>query len=841
MHSLLRRQLKRHFDDSFDIPKEWEPFIEAVNEAYQENDIDRGMLERSLELSSQELLHSNSEMRAVIQALPDILFRLSVDGTILGHKTGFSSTPFMVPENYEGKRIQDIYKKVIGDRFGEAIRHVYETRSLVSFEYQLEIRGKDEFYEARLVPLLEDQVFVIIRDMTEVRMAQEELQKSTAELALANALLQMELTEHRRDEEELRKSFSLLRATLESTADGILAVDSNGKITGFNSRFAQLWRLPDDILAAGDDERALAYVLNQLKDPEGFLDKVREIYAHLEDESFDILEFKDGRVFERYSQAQQIAGGAVGRVWSFRDITERRRSEEALRESEKRIRDITSSLGEGIYVFDINGVITFMNPTAERLLGWTMEELNEKGAHDLIHFQRADGTPLPFAECGMYCVIKSGEIFSSTDEVFVRKDGTVFPVSVITSPIIKDGRVVESVSAFRDITVEKKLEAELLKTQKLESIGVLAGGIAHDFNNLLQAILGNISVAKFFIEHAPKRIPPLLDNAIKASIAAKELSARLLTFSKGGEPFRRIASIEGILRESISLSLSGSNVTCDMILPPDLHLVEIDEKQMTQVFNNILINAKEAIRQGGTISIGAKNVSVSDGDPFPLKKGDYLRISIRDKGIGIPVEILPKIFDPYFTTKEMGSQKGTGLGLAVSLSIVKKHGGHIDVESGKGKGTTFHIYIPAVKTAVHGWDQWMAQPKVSRKRLLFMDDDEGIGNLVGNMVEYLGYEIKYAQNGEEAIEIFKQAKESGEIFDAVILDLTVHGGMGGDEAIKKLLEIDPGVKAVISSGYADDLILKDFRKFGFVDAIAKPYTMEQLKGLLNKLGDKTGG
>ncbi len=262
---------------------------------------------------------------------------------------------------------------------------------------------------------------------------------------------------------------------------------------------------------------------------------------------------------------------------------------------------------------------------------------------------------------------------------------------------------------------------------------------------------------------------------------------------------------------------------------------------MTQVFNNILINAKDAIREGGTISIGAKNVSISEGDPVPLKKGDYLRVSIQDKGVGIPEKILSKIFDPYFTTKEMGSQKGTGLGLSVSLSIVKKHGGHIDVEFGKGKGTTFHIYIPAAKMAVHDRCPWMAQLKVRRKRLLFMDDDEWIGNLVGDMMEYLGYEINYAKNGEEAIELFREAKESGEIFDAVILDLTVHGGMGGEKAIKVLIEIDPGVKAVISSGYADDPIIKDFRKYGFADAIAKPYTMEQLKELLNKLGNKSGG
>jgi PAS domain S-box-containing protein len=512
-------------------------------------------------------------------------------------------------------------------------------------------------------------------------------------------------------------------------------------------------------------------------------------------------------------------------------IDMRKQTEEAVRAGNQKLYDITSHLAEGIYALNELGHVTFMNPEAERLLGWTMEELNEKGPHDLIHFQKPDGTPLSITDCKIHNVIKANKRYLSRDELFVRKDGTVFPVSVISAPMNIDKQIIASVTAFSDITQEKKLEAELLKAQKLESVGILAGGIAHDFNNLLQGIMGNISLSKLFLDkHAPEKAYPFLEEAEKASEAAKELSFRLLTFSKGGDPFKKICAIESVLRKASGLSLSGSDVTCDIALSDDLYPVDIDEEQMTQVFSNILRNAKEAMPDGGTISISAGNVLISEDGPLPLKAGDYVRISIKDRGIGIPEEDLSRIFDPYFSTKELGSQKGSGLGLSICHSIIRKHEGDIQVESRKGTGTTFHIYIPASIQK-----RGTVQQAVSKKRLLFMDDDERIIELVTNMMEHLGYDVECARNGEKAIEIYRQAKETGKTFDAVILDLTVQGGMGGDQAVKKLLELDPGVKAVISSGYIDDPILTDCRKYGFVSSIAKPYKMEQLKELLEKM------
>jgi len=509
-----------------------------------------------------------------------------------------------------------------------------------------------------------------------------------------------------------------------------------------------------------------------------------------------------------------------------------RRSEETLRYSEKKLRDITSSLGEGIYVLDEHWNITFMNEEAERLFGWTHEELAHKNAHELVHHKRADGSALPAKECPVHHVVKTGKRFVSTEEVFVRKDGTVFPVSIIASPIVEDGRVVASVTAFRDITEHKRLENELLKAQKLESVGFLAGGIAHDFNNLLQAILGNISLAKIYCRPGDK-IYRRLTEAENASMQATDLSYRLLTFSKGGEPFKQITSIEGVITKAVKFTLSGSNVTCEFDIHDSCHKVEIDEGQITQVIHNLVMNAREAMPEGGTVRVSAENVAISDGDP-PLEAGEYLMISITDQGIGISEEDLQKIFDPYYTTKVTGSRKGSGLGLSICHSIIKKHKGLITVSSRRGTGTTFHVYLPAHKPKVFE-EEADREMRSGRGRILLMDDEEIVRNIGGEILEYLGYEVELAEDGNKAVDLYRQLHNAGTVFYAVILDLTIPGGAGGDKAIKKILEIDPTAKGIVSSGYADDPVMRAFREHGFVAAIAKPYSVEQISKVLDSI------
>jgi signal transduction histidine kinase/CheY-like chemotaxis protein len=379
----------------------------------------------------------------------------------------------------------------------------------------------------------------------------------------------------------------------------------------------------------------------------------------------------------------------------------------------------------------------------------------------------------------------------------------------------------------KEISERQHMEEELLKIQKLDSVGVLAGGIAHDFNNILTGILGNISVA--IMHTTPKsEISQILTNAEKAALHAKDLTMQLLTFSKGGAPLRTSASITDLIKDSTNFMLRGSNVKCEFSLPDELWPVEIDEGQMSQVINNLIINADQAMPGGGNIEISAINVIIRPGDIIPLKKGKYVKVSVKDHGKGITKRNLTKIFDPYFTTKKSGS----GLGLSVAYSIVKKHEGYITVMSGPGKGTTFYIYIPASREKIPEKRTLKESLYVGKRNILVMDDEKMVREILSTMLMKLGCEVVCVKDGAEAIIKYKQSKKTGKPFDVVIMDLTIPGGMGGRETIKKLFEIDPEVKAIVSSGYSNDPIMSHYQAYGFSSVIAKPYRIAELSKIL---------
>jgi two-component system cell cycle sensor histidine kinase/response regulator CckA len=430
----------------------------------------------------------------------------------------------------------------------------------------------------------------------------------------------------------------------------------------------------------------------------------------------------------------------------------------------------------------------------------------------------------------------------STDPNFFRQlehrmlyaDGTVGHITVRFF-IVKDaqGKTVKTYGVNQDITVRKRLEEDLLRAQKLESVGLLAGGIAHDFNNILTIIMGNISLAKTDLARGDDP-SELLTEAERASKRAQTLTKQLLTFAKGGAPLKETASIKDILKESSSFVLRGSKSGCEFSLREDLWPAEVDVGQISQVINNIVINANQAMPKGGIIQIAAENLIIDNGQGLPVKAGKYVRISIKDQGVGIAEKHLLNIFDPYFTTK----QEGSGLGLATAYSIIRKHDGYITVESKLGEGTTFHIYLPASEKAVPEKEE--VKLIKGRGRILVMDDEVALKKMIGRMLQKLGYESEFAKDGAEAIEMYKAAMESGMPYDAVILDLTIPGGMGGKEAIKKLLEIDPEVKAVVSSGYSDDPVLANFQEYGFKGMMPKPYESLSLGKVLHEVleGDK---
>jgi PAS domain S-box-containing protein len=508
------------------------------------------------------------------------------------------------------------------------------------------------------------------------------------------------------------------------------------------------------------------------------------------------------------------------------DITERKQAEEALKRERDYLEKLHNSLGEAVFTVKMpERVVEFVNLAAEEMFGYSPDECIGRKTEMFY----PEGGSADFGR-KIKAAIDKGDDVVRTEQDLRRKDGEVFPAGITTTFLREDGAVSKVISIVQDITRRKRMEDELLKTRKLESLGVLAGGIAHDFNNLLTGITGNLSLVKQYTDRNNKNYKRLVE-LDKAAIHAKELTQQLLTFSKGGKPIKEAISIGNLLEESAVFALRGSNVRCDFFVPPGLWPVEADAGQMTQVISNLVINANQAMPKGGVVKVMAGNITLGAKDNPPLKKGRYVKVSIEDQGVGIPEEHLQKVFDPYFTTKE----KGSGLGLSSVYSIIKKHEGHIEVTSMLGGGTTFNIFLPATSKEVHKKADEAEVLMEGRGKILVMDDEEIIRDVVGDILSNLGYEVDCAVEGNEAVELYRLAKESGKPFDAVIMDLTIAGGLGGKEAIEKLLDIDPGARVIVSSGYSNDPIMSDYKKYGFSGVIAKPYKAAELSAKVHKV------
>ncbi|MBW2169924.1 MAG: response regulator [Deltaproteobacteria bacterium] len=516
----------------------------------------------------------------------------------------------------------------------------------------------------------------------------------------------------------------------------------------------------------------------------------------------------------------------------MRDVSERKQAEETLKQSEERLRQIADNVPDLIWAKDMDDRFIFVNQAMCNKLIMCGTQDEAIGKIDMFFAEREKKAGYKHS---------FGEICVNSDAITKKRkapgrfleDGFVrdkyLVLDVHKAPFLnKDGEMIGTVGCGRDVTEQKKMEEELLKAKKLESIGVLAGGIAHDYNNLLTAIIGNISLAQSYLKPDGEAFK-LLSEAQKASMGAKDLTQKLITFSKGGTPIKKAAPISPLLKNTTELALSGSNIKCEWSIADDLWPIEIDEAQIGQVIHSLIINAREAMSEGGSIYVSAENISIDEEKDLLLNKGKHVKISIKDQGSGIPDKYLGKIFDPYFSTKQRSTQKGMGLGLSICHSIIKKHDGHITAESAPAAGTTFHFYLPASQTQVIEEEAPVTErPMASRGSILVMDDEELVRNVAGQMLTRLGYDVAFAKDGSEAIEMYKKAMKSKKCFDAVILDLTVKGGMGGKETVKKLLEIDSDVKAILSSGYSDDPAMTDFRKHAFCSTIVKPYDIDKM-------------
>jgi len=517
-------------------------------------------------------------------------------------------------------------------------------------------------------------------------------------------------------------------------------------------------------------------------------------------------------VRERGRVVSGDGGDPVRMAGTVQDITEQRLAEEELRASEQKFRNLTENIPMGIAITSDDGVILESNPALWKVFGCGSRE--EFQGHNVQDFFADPADRMVLAQ-----LVREHGLIKDMEVRLKRRDSTEFSGSLTALSQVKDGQM-RYISIFQDITERKKTEAEMLKAQKLESIGALAGGIAHDFNNILLGVLGNVTIAKNYVAEGDK-VFALLTEVEKAADRAKSLTRQLLTFSRGGEPVKEVAPMASLVKDSAALVLRDSAVSASFDIPPDVRMVEMDEGQMSQVINNIVLNAEQAMQGTGVIEMSLKNVTVTPEDGLPAASGEFVVITVKDSGPGIPKKIINRIFDPFFTTK----QKASGLGLAVSYSIVKKHNGFILASSSEGSGSVFEVYLPAAEQAAEPDRDAVSMRDAANSTgtVLVMDDEDIVRDVSGEMLGMLGCKAVFASDGEQALELYRKALKQGRPFDAVILDLTIPGGMGGVETVKRLLDIDPDVKAIVSSGYSKDPIMSEFRKYGFSGVIAKPY------------------
>ncbi len=513
------------------------------------------------------------------------------------------------------------------------------------------------------------------------------------------------------------------------------------------------------------------------------------------------------------------------------EVSVRIRMENAARESEEKYRHLYDNAPDMYHTLDKNGIVLECNETECRMLGYEKREIVGR---PITEFMTKKSRHLLKNQVEKIRANKI-ESLENLEREFVRKDGSVLPVSLnLFAEYDAGGELLKLNVILRDITLQKMMEEELIKMEKLESLGILAGGIAHDFNNLLTSIVGNVAIAKMRSDPEGKAYGRLIE-INKAVLRAKDLTQQLLTFAKGGAPVKQVANLRELIEDSICFATRGSNVACDLHIDDDLWFVEVDIGQIHQVLNNLVINAQQAMPEGGTINVSAENIITERDEVYPLEAGKYIRISVTDYGTGISQQHLEKIFDPFFTTKERGS----GLGLATAFSIVKRHDGHLTVKSKTNIGTTFIVYLPA--TFKRGAVVPVPEEKKleGKGKILLMDDEIFVRDAVGEMLTSMGYSVKYANDGIAAIDLFMNEAKNGDSFDAVIMDLTIQGGMGGKEAVTKLLEFDPTARVIVASGYSNDGVMSSYKSYGFKGVLLKPFDIHTLNNVLRMvLADK---
>ncbi|GEM_PF-1176553 len=627
-----------------------------------------------------------------------------------------------------------------------------------------------------------------------------------------------DITERKRSEKALERSLSLQRATLESTADGILVVDRAGEVTGFNRKFLEMWRIPEFLAVLRDDKKLLKYVADQVKNPQLFADSVRHLYANPELQSLDTVEFKDGRVFERHSQPQRLGQEVVGRVWSFRDLTERKRVEMEL----ARLATATEQAAEAIVISSLEGKIEYINPAFERISGYRREEVIGRTWSEFITKENEE---ILLQEA--WPALQTGQNWGGRLQS-CRKDGSIYEEECSVSPIRdQNGAIVSYVSVRRDVTQEAELENRLRQSQKLEAVGLLAAGIAHDFNNLLAGIRGFAELLTLEEESGPK-VSGYAEEILKAAGRAADLTGQLLAFARKGRLLsvlvnvtEVIGEVAGILERSID-----RRIEIRQDYRAERPFISGDPSQVQSAILNLAINARDAMPEGGSLTFRTENVHLDDGychlHSLDLGAGEYLAVSVTDTGIGMDEGVMAHIFDPFFTTKAQG--QGTGLGLAGVYGCLRNHHGSVEVTSRLGGGSTFTLLFPvAIEDYKHVAPSERRLKLTGEERILLVEDEEVVRNLAVKILTNAGYSVTACADGPEAIKLYRNGVND---YDLILLDMMMPN-MHGKDVFAALKLVNPQVCVVLMSGYSD-CDVQEVLDQGITGFVPKPFLSKQL-------------
>jgi len=716
------------------------------------------------------------------------------------------------------------------------------------FEKQAEIFGfnKNEYLKAlKEVPVIDKKkvsemmeylsefsIYIANEGLNKLRTNQlnEQLDKQNQEYATLNKEYKKSIEQLKKAKEKTEESEAHYARAIHGTNDGFWEWNIKTDETYLSPRWKELLGFEDDELIGHYD----AFAKRIHPDDEARVQAA--IQANLEQDipyNAQIrMRTKSGtyRWFLAKGMAERNKNGEPTiMAGSITDITDIKKAEDDLAAEKDNLAVTLRSIGDGVITTDTKGKIVMLNRVAEALTEWTSKEATGLPLLDvfkIINQNNRQPCTNPVEK-----VLTTGDIVELANHTsLISRSGKEIIIADSAAPIHnKQSQTIGVVLVFRDMTEKHKLEESIQKTQKLESLGLLAGGIAHDFNNLLGGIFGYIEMA--MNETEKTQVLNYLSESLNSMDRAKNLTQQLLTFSKGGKPIKKIERLFPFIQESVKFALSGTSVSSDFNVEDDLWLCKFDKNQISQVIENLTINAQQAMPNGGQIEITAENISFSENEHAELPAGKYVRLSIKDHGIGIPRTFLPRIFDPYYTTKS----KGQGLGLASCYSIANRHEGCIDVESTPGQGSKFSLYLPACAEAdkTITTNQGHNQHK-GKGIFLVMDDEDANQQIMKIRLETFGYKVVLTKEGQEAVDYFKSAKQEGKNVSGMIFDLTVPGGMGGQEAIKKIREICKYTPAFVASGYSNDPVMAEPEKYGFNSSICKPFTSDELAVMLQK-------